>query len=260
MLKTFPALLTALAVTACASAHSADGDTLTYLRSNIDGTEPETVSVYLKDDASVEVYKHVSPCTEAALVTARIDPAADEATALTGGRLTRDGTQEAFAWLNLDSEARQLAVRFGAPDAETAQRFDLPAAAPWRLFDFDFADFNALARTPVPGEARSWFMALVWPDNLPDDSLQAMGTLTATWSGREFRDGVEAHRYALSGAGFDGGDLWLDARDGTVVEVRAPVPNHPGYTDYRLVLTGRSQGARAWAQLLASHWTGCAAD
>ncbi len=48
----------------------------------------------------------------------------------------------------------------GAPDAEAIQVIELDAGAPWRLYDFDFADFNAQARPPVRGETLTWSAAL----------------------------------------------------------------------------------------------------
>lgn len=259
-MKLTPALLAIAALAACSTSPAPTGQILSYTRSNSDGSEPERVSVYRKSASEVEVYKMVSRCTNSALVTARFDPASDDAIALTGGRLTREGTQQPFAWLDRAPGTRDLTVRLGAPDAAPVQVVTLPGFSPWRLYDFDFADFNALARPPVRGETRAWSMALAWPDGAPEETLRVMGEMTATWQARERRAGVDAHRYALSGAGFDGGFLWLDARDGTVVEVTAPVPNHPGYADFRLVLTSRAQGPAAWSELLASHWSDCAPE
>lgn len=250
-------LIAGLMLAACASVPPAEGRILSYVRSNSDGTLPERVSVFQKGEGAVEVYKMVSPCTQAALVTAELDLLADEVAGLVGGRLKPDGTQEAFAWLKRDPKTNTLSVHMGAPDAEAIQVVALDGARPWRLYDFDFADFNALARRPVRGETLAWTMALAWPDAPPESILQPMGVLTATWQGIERRAGTKTHRYALSGAGFDGGTLWLDARDGTVVEVAAPAPNHPGYTDFRLVLTDRMHGADAWTELLAQHWADC---
>ena len=38
------------------------------------------------------------------------------------------------------------------------------------------------------------------------------------------------------------GRLWLDEEDGHVVDAIMPVPNHPGYTDFRLRLLDVSDG------------------
>ncbi len=253
-----------LGLTACAAAPETPssrpaGDILHYVRSNTDGTMPESISVYQASPTEVEVFKRVRPCTPAALVTGKFDPVSDQALSLVGGRLAQDGTQAAFGWLKHVSAADVIEVNFDGPDGVAVETGQLPGSGPWRLYDFDFADFNALARPPVAGETRQYDLALVWPAGEPGvDQIRISGAMTATWQGSVKAHEGPAVRYALSGAGLDGGTLDLDPQDGTVVEVRAPAPNHPGYTDYFLRRTGRDQGAEAWANLLAAHWSDCA--
>lgn len=246
----------ALLLSACAApAFAAQDDTvLHYLRTNADGSEPEAVSVWLRSDGPIEVFKRIEPCTRAALVTASFDPATGEAGAITGGRLGRDGAQEPFAWLTLDA-SRTLTVRLGAPDAEPLQQLTLGDTTPWRLYDFDFADWNAAADGP-PADLIRFELALVWPD--ADPPLSSLGHAEARWMANESRLGRPARRYQVSAGGFEGGDLWLDAETGTVIEVRWGQPNHAEYRDLHLVLTGRESGQAAWRALLARHWAGCA--
>lgn len=264
MKPVFAIAVSLLAVPACVvGAEMADsrpaGDILHYVRSNTDGTMPESISVYQVSPTEVEVFKRVQPCTPAALVTARFDPASDEAVSLIGGRLSRDGRQAAFAWLNHDPDAGTIDVNFEGPDGVPVEMKQLPGSGPWRLYDFDFADFNALARPPIAGETRRYDLALVWPVGEPGvDQVRVSGAITATWQGSVESHGAPVVRYMLSGAGLDGGTLDLDPNDGTVVEVRTPAPNRPGYNDYLLRRTGRDQGAEAWTNLLAAHWSDCA--
>jgi len=247
--------LAALALATCAPpAFAQDGDILHYLRSDMDGSSPEAVSVWLREDGSVEVFKRVSPCTNAALVTAEFDGVGAEPRRLVGGRLGRDGAQQPFAWLDYDAETGEIAVRFGAPDAPPVETLTLSSPAPWRLYDFDFADWNALADGPPPASF-TVEMALIWPDGEP--VLRNLGEAEAVRVGEEPRAGRAAVRYRVSANGFEAGDLWLDPATGRVIEVAWAAPNHPGYENYRLVLTGSDSGEAAWRALLASHWTGC---
>lgn len=253
-----PALsaLAALIATACAAPAFAqdDGDILHYLRSNQDGSMPEAVSVWLRDDGTVEVFKRVSPCTNAALVTAEFDRTAGQPTRLVGGRLGRDGRQQPFAWLDHLPAERRLVARLGSPDAEPFGSFPLNGAAPWRLYDFDFADWNALADGPPP-DRFTLELALAWPDE--ELTIRNLGPAEAVLVSTEVRDGRSTRRYAVRATGFSSGDLWLDAETGHVVEVAWGEPNHPGYDNFRLVLTGQDQGEAAWRALLASHWADC---
>lgn len=253
-----PALsaLAALIATACAAPVFAQdgGPILHYLRSNQDGSLPEAVSVWLRDDGTVEVFKRTSLCTNAALVTAAFDRATGQPTGLVGGRLGRDGRQQPFAWLDHLPAERRLVARLGSPDAEPFGSFALDGQAPWRLYDFDFADWNALADGPPP-DRFTVELALAWPDE--ELTVRNLGAGDVVLTAEEERDGRPVRRYAVSAAGFSGGDLWLDARTGHVVEVAWGEPNHPGYDDFHLVLTGRDQGEPAWRDLLASHWDNC---
>jgi len=245
-------------LSACAT--DPTGRILHYERSDADGSQVERVSSFQTAPDAVVVYKMRSRCTNAALVTARFDLDGGQATSLVGGRLTRSGAQEPFAWLEHDARSDALAVRVSSPDSPPLETAALPSAAPWRLYDFDFADFNALARPPVRARDLTFDLALIWPEPADDGRMMRVpGVVRATWRSEEAHLGEPAHRYGLSGAGMDGGDLWLAARDGVVLEVRSPLPNHPGYGAFRLRLTGRDAGDDQWRALLADHWRGCPA-
>ncbi|MCA8902141.1 MAG: hypothetical protein KDA53_12930 [Hyphomonas sp.] len=264
MKPAFPFIAALMAVSACTNATDApasppDGDILHYVRSNTDGSMAESVSVYRASDTEVAVFKRVQPCTPAALVTGAFDPQTGSASVLVGGRLSEDGTQVPFLWLTHDAATHTLKTSKDGPGGTPLETVQLPGSAPWRLFDFDFADFNAMARPPVTGETRHYDLALFWTAVEPgQQQIRSLGEMTATWQEVTTAGGEPVARYALAGAGLDGGILDLDPEDGTVVEVRAPAPNHRGYTDYLLRRTGRDQGAEAWASLLAAHWSDCA--
>lgn len=257
-------LLPAIALlAACATAPASDpsGRVLHYTRSNSDGAEAEYITTYQPSASRVAVYKMRERCTNAAYVTAEFDTEMRQATRLVGGRLKRDGTQEAFAWLEHDP-AGKLIVRTEGPDAAPSETAAIPADAPWRLYDFDFADWNALAAPPRAGVDIPFSAALAWPEPAEDGKvLRILGRATARFVGAERHAGVSTYRYRVDGGAFDGaagGDLWLDRADGTLVEARFGLPNHPGYTDFRLVRTGATHGEAAWNARLASHWEGCA--
>jgi hypothetical protein len=260
---TLAAILTAALITAAPTAAASDpvGRIQHYTRSNADGSEAEYVSIYRASPTAIAVYKMRERCTNAALVTAELDPAGNRVASLVGGRLTRDGTQQAFAWLTHDADANTLTVSLEGPGGAPVETASLSGAAPWRLYDFDFADWNALTDAPTPGQDITVDMALIWPEPAEDGRMmRALGPAVARFVGPEVHNGVATVRYRMEGQAFPGetgGDLWLDSEDGTVVEARFGRPSHPGYADFRLVLTGEARGEAAWRSLLADHWTGC---
>ena len=247
----------ALALLVAMPAAGEVGRTWHYIRSNDDGSLPEAVHVHMAAPGALAVMKAVSRCTRAALVTARIDPATGQASELVGGQLGRDGQQEAFAWFNEDA-AGQLTARAVLPGGELKLATSV-ATRPWHLYDFDLASLNAwLAQRPDRrADFRIGLPLLIIGAQGP--SLTDLGALEARFAGDTHWMGRPALLFRLGGPTLGGktGTLMLDADAGHILDARLPVANHDGYRDFRLRLTGISDGAAAWAQTRAAHWRGC---
>jgi hypothetical protein len=248
----------ALALLLATPAAGQVGRSWNFVRSNDDGSKPEAVVVHLAAPGELAVMKAVSPCTQAALVTARFDPATGQASELVGGRLGRDGQQQAFAFLR--DEGDRLTARAALPQGEL-QLATPVATRPWHLYDFDLASLNAW----LAGRAdrRAGFsiglpLLLVAPSG---PSLRDLGALHARLLGDTVWQGRPALLFRLDGPALGGGrgTLLIDAEQGHILDARLPVPNHDGYRDFRLRLVGIADGAAAWAARRAAHWHGCKA-
>ncbi len=246
---------TLLAVTMLAGcAHQPPvGRILSYSRSNSDGSELEKVYVYRTTANRVEVNKAVEPCTTSALVTADLDLKAQQPVRLVAGKLNRQGGQDAFGTLTLKDGG--LHVEIGDHTEDLAV-----SPGPWILYDFDLADLTALLPARRDYKADFAFgVALVWPEDDAKTFLRWQGPAKARYAESVTWKGRAAYRFDVSGA--VSGPLWLDAKDGHVLEAKWAQPNHPGYTDYHLVLDAVDDGgAGAWQTLLMKHWQGCKAD
>ena len=137
------------------------GTTLTYIRSNQDGTIPEFVYVHIVSPTEVHVAKMVSPCTDAAYVTGVFDPATHEATHLVGGRLNREGGQTPQVWLTFLPATRKIEIRTDDPESKPTEIHDAPPA-PWRMYDFDLAEFALFGLTQP--KSLDFGVAMAWPD------------------------------------------------------------------------------------------------
>ncbi len=239
------------------------GTTLSYIRSNQDGTLPERIIVHVVSPTEVHVAKMVAPCTDAAYVTAVFNPATQEATRLVGGRLTRESTQNPQAFVDFIPATRTLEVRLGDPASAPAEIHPAPPA-PWRIYDFDLAEFAIFG--PRMRKDFSFGFAMAWPDGT-SPVLRILGAVNAKFlysSG----DGAKDH-YRLSGPAFTdavvgdrGGELIADARHGHIIEARFGRPNHTGYDNFMLKLieaTPAPAGPQAWRKVLADHWSNCPA-
>lgn len=227
-----------------------------YRRTNGDGSEVEDIYVFAEAPGRIAVMKEKSRCTNAAYVTAEIDPASGQATALVGGRLTRDLTQQPFAWLTTAGAGTRLQARIGSQDAPPTH--DLAVEAPWRVYDFDFADMAA--HPPAAIGARADF-SFDLPLILSTDdgfAFSNRGRMTLSGAARVRHFGGPAIRYRASGAA-GAGSFWFDARSGVLLEARLPLANHSEYRDFRLRLIRTSYGAARWTAKLAGHWRGSAA-
>ena len=225
-----------------------------YRRTNGDGSEAEDIYVFVEAPTRIAVMKEKSRCTNAAYVTATLDSATGQTTALVGGRLTRALPQQACAWLTTNADGTKLAARIGAADAPPA--FEIAARPPWRVYDFDFADM--VARPPREIGARAGFSfdlpLILSRDDRFDFSNRGRLYLKDATRARHF--GGPAIRYRASGAAGNG-SFWFDARSGVLLEARLPLANHSEYRDFRLRLIRTSYGEAAWKAVLAEHWRGC---
>lgn len=241
----------------------ATGTTLSYIRSNQNGSEPERILVHIPAPNQIHVAKMVAPCTDAAYVTATVDPATGEATTLTGGRLQRDGTQLPQAFLTLDP-TRKLVVRFGDPASEPVESADAPPA-PWRMYDFDLAEFALLG--PREPKSFTFGLAMAWPDG-PPPTLRVLGSANAKFLYSS--ESGARHHFQISGPAFTdpaigdrGGELITDAKFGHVIEARFGRPNHSNYSNFLLKLTAAAEGAageQVWKDAIAAHWANCPAE
>lgn len=224
-----------------------------YVRTNQDESSPEHVWVYRKSKSEVEVVKEVEPCTRAAYVTAILDNDGNFPKKLVGGQLNREGTQDPFAFLEYDPASRKLSVRVPPIKLDTSI---IVQHVPWRIYDFDLADLTTLSAGRAPSQADfSFGVALIWPSH-EQNPLEYKGLARAKFAASEDHLAQKTLRFLVTGS--LNGDIWLDARDGHVVEARFAEPNHAEYKDFRLVLRGvESNAAKRWEDVRLAHWQRC---
>lgn len=246
---------------AIASPPDPTGTTLAYIRSNQDGTLPEFIYVHVVSATEIHVAKMVSPCTDAAYVTGVFDPVTHEATRLTGGRLNREGGQRPQVWLTFLPDTRKLEVRFGDPESKPVEMHDAPPA-PWRMYDFDLAEFSLFG--PHEPKDFNFGFAMAWPDD-SSPTLRILGGVNAKFLYSSDK-GAKNH-FRIRGPAFSdpivgdrGGELITDAKLGHVIEARFGRPNHTTYANFMLKLitaTPAPEGETVWRKALTDHWANC---
>ncbi len=239
------------------------GTTLSYVRSNQNGSKLERIIVHVAASDELHVAKMVAPCTDAAYVTAKFFRPGEEVSQLVGGRLQRDSTQLPQAWLQVKPPG-ELLVRLGDPSAPPAETHLIPPR-PWRMYDFDLAEFAL--HGPRAKADFAFGLAMAWPDTAPP-VVQILGEAKAKFLYSSDK-GAKNH-FRISGPAFTdpvlgdrGGEIITDSKYGHVIEARLGRPNHSGYDNFLLRLTGvatGSEGEATWKNALAAHWANCPAE
>lgn len=255
------ALLLSVALAAAPAATDHVGRIYTYIRSDRDGAEAETIHVFRESRTRIGVAKMRGRCNNAAWVTADLDLERGYATRLGGGRLRPNAQREEFAVLTYDAVARRLNGRVDTPNGPILLTLDVPDT-PWHIFDFDLASLTVTAQYRPKRRANfSFGMPLLWPDG-GANPLRYLGRADLRFVRAERRNGRRALRFEAGGPAFGsrGGPIWFDAAGGHIIEASWGIPNHSEHRDFRLRLTRVSDGgAVEWRRLLTAHFEGCPA-
>jgi hypothetical protein len=237
------------------------GRTFHYERTNRDGSEPEQIYIHRAAEDRVVVYKMVERCTRSALVTATIDPETGEPKGFTAAQLKPGATSEPYASILADVPAKTLKGSIFSVHPPLPLTATL-GTRPWHLYDFDLgtlaAAFQARPGSRVP---MRFGMAMTWSDAKSGPQLLWLGDAEARFLRIERHMDRNTLRFDVSGPAFGeagGGPLWVDPRDGHIVDVQWGRPNHDNYRDFRLRLVGEEPaGDAAWTALLTRHFEGC---
>ncbi len=237
------------------------GRIYTYVRSDRDGGEAETIHVFRAGRSHIEVSKMRARCTNAAYVTATLDLEQGYATRLGAGRLLPEAGREEFGVLSYDAASGRISAQVETPNGPIQAQLAVPDT-PWHLYDFDLSSLTITAQYRSNRRADlSFGLPLVWPDDGPN-FFRYLGRAELRFVREEMHEGRAALRFEAGGPAFAqrGGPIWFDAAEGHILEASWGIPNHSEYRDFRLRLTGVSDGGREeWRRMLSAHFAGCPA-
>jgi len=194
-----------------------------YVKSNIDGTQPIRVTVYVADTSHLEVVKLEPQHRDGVLVKAHVDWTTFSADTIQTVGLLPGGERApgVTAWLTGNGA---FVVRRG-DRSDTVPITRLPV----HVYDFDFvADGPQL--------------------------LSFDGTATIRYEGEVPCHAAICRRYKVSGPGLRGaqGAIWVDRVQGHVERIEIPVPDNPAWRDFKLELQRTQPMDRAaWERWLA---------
>jgi hypothetical protein len=243
-------LLAALALPACRAGPLASiyrfqprrvavGTLFHYIKSNIDGTRPEQVALYIADTARVELYRYNPGTARANLLVATLDWRRFIARRIESWQVPAGAARRLFATMVYDTAGPAVEVSLPAL-GRGAER--LPTdSLPFHVFGFDLTSLNlALPHLRHPAEP---FSVRLLDAPLADSLtvLRDRGVVSIRYRGAELREGRPCRVYTVGGPGLDGreGRLWVDEESGYLADLEIPVPDSPGWTSFKLRLEGR---------------------
>ena len=201
-----------------------------YLKSNRDGTHPSLVSVYVRAVDRIEALKWDSGGVSATLVAATIDWTRFSPRRFEAFALERDQPEQSRATLEVTGSSVRVSF---VPDSAVTIR-----AWPWHSYDFDFASLSLVLPHRIDPRAPFRFERLDVPADASGPLFRDLGEIRVSYAGSEQRLGAATDRLTLTGPGLDDteGQMWLDGKEGHIVEYQIPIPDERGYRDGRLRL------------------------
>lgn len=227
------------------------GSVMHYVKSNLDGSKPALVSVFVADANDIEVSKSEHGVRDAADIRAHLDWRRFSPDHLDAGVLNRDGTRERRVTLDVNGD--EVIVRIGEAD----QRLSVNTF-PLHIYNFDLMGLNVVLphlRDPRAGFTVAFIEPIFGGEGTGLVTLR--GRATAAFVREETLHGASVYRYLVSGPGMAGaeGTLWLNARDGFIEQFESPLPNNPEWNSYKLERRGTTErmSREQWQEFKRSH-------
>jgi hypothetical protein len=260
-MKTLAAIIAIFAATAFAQPpvyklrpeRIAVGTVYHYVKTNVDGTQPEQISLYIVSRDRVESYKFHPKGTRAGLVTAEMDWKNFVARKLESRQVFASGERKLFATLTLDADGRNITVSIptAKPEPETVKVESMP----FHLYNFDLASLN-VTLPHLTDPKKPFTVGIVDPTFKPEPLVAYKGELTVTYEKDEQRNGVETRRYRAEGSGIGGkGTIWVNKKQGHIEDMEFDVANNPDWKTFKLKLTKTEKmTADQWQQFIAAQF------
>jgi hypothetical protein len=205
-----------------------------YLKTNLDGSHPEHVSLYVAAPDRIEAFKFHPKGERAGLVVATMDWQTSSAKRLESYQVFAGGEKKLFATLDYTPADRMLEMAV-PPAGISGVKIEIKTA-PWHLYNFDLASLNVAFRHLVDPK-RPFTIGIADPVFGETLGIAYKGEATVAYAGDETRGGVAARKYTLTGAPFPQGvTIWVDAKKGHVVDIESPHADNPDWTSFKLKL------------------------
>lgn len=209
-----------------------------YIKSNIDGSNPAHVAIYLATPNDVEVLKREAHEQDAAYVRAHMNWEYFCADQLASWVLTPDGQRRPMATFTLDCATQRAHISINE-HAESVAVGHLPA----HIYNFDFISLNlALRHWQHPEGALD--IGILQPnfDSQINALMRYEGIATLRFVAHAQRHNQACRRYHINGDGLQqrGGTIWVNQAHGHIEDMEIALPDNPAWRDFKFEWVGSS--------------------
>ncbi len=208
-----------------------------YVKTNIDGTHPEWISIYVPKKDQIVSFKFHPKDPPAALVTADMDWATFSVKRLESLHVLGDGSRKTMAVLDYNDKER--AVFTALPGLNKPDPEKTPIAfLPFHIYNFDLASLNFAFRHLLQPDG-SFKVGLADPTFKQDGpAFFYRGEVDVSYSGDEQRGGALCRKYRINGPGLEnrGGFIWVHKAAGYVTDMEIDLPDNPDWQTFKFKL------------------------
>lgn len=223
-----------------------------YIKSNIDGSTPERVSLYMADDTTLEAFRWREPNPQfTSHVKAKMDWGRLSAIRLESQRKQRWQASQLNAVAEYAPMTKTMSIEFADKTRHTVQIDHTP----FHFYQFDLASLNVAFRL-LADPTKPFQVGLVNPTFAETGAaLEYRGLVTISYEKDEKRSELPCRKYLIDGPGVknQGGSIWVDRNEGHIVDLEIKNPNHPDWTSFKLKFVGKeSMGPADWQAFMKS--------
>jgi hypothetical protein len=211
----------------------AAGTVYHYLKTNIDGTQPEHVSQFVADEKYLEAFKFHEKGERAGLVVAEMDWNLFSVRKLESWQVWAT-ERKLFATLEYLDAEKTVEVSIGGKKAgRTAIKF-----LPFHVYNFDFGSLN-MAFPHLKDPKKSFTVGIADPTFKNDGEIFTYrGEATVVFVGDEPRNNAKCRKYRIDGAGLEnrGGFIWVNKKGGHIEDMEIDLPDNPEWKSFKFKL------------------------
>ena len=202
-----------------------------YTKSNLDGSKPITVSIFVAAKDRLEVLKAEADIIDAAHVIAEMDWNKFSASRLNAGVILKDGSRQQRVTLDLSTKDDTVVIKVGGQEKIVSI-----GHYPFHIYNFDFISLNFIFRHLI--EPKSEFEIGVGDPTFDERIFAYKGKASFRYIEEAVIHGAACRKYRVSGEAFAGreGTVWVNKKLGHVENIEIPVRDNPDWKDFKFEL------------------------